>query len=199
MGRVGEAVGIQSTLIIGAIGLLIAGLVMHRVKLPAGDADLVPSNHWPEPLVAEPIAHDRGPVLILIEYKVEKQHRTAFLHAIDHLSRERRRDGAYGWGITEDSADPEKIVEWFMVESWAEHLRQHKRVSNADADLQGKVLAYHVGPDKPVVRHFLTINDRVPRNGSRVAAAAATLPDDLEKWGDDSHLRLITQFNDCLQ
>ncbi len=33
-GAVGEAVGIQSTLIIGAIGLLIAGFIMHRVKLP---------------------------------------------------------------------------------------------------------------------------------------------------------------------
>jgi quinol monooxygenase YgiN len=157
-GAVGEAVGIQTTLLIGAAGLLVAGLAMHRVKLPAGDADMVPSNHWPEPLVAEPVAHDRGPVLILIEYKVEKQHRTAFLHAIDHLSHERRRDGAYGWGVTEDSADPEKIVEWFMVESWAEHLRQHKRVSNADADLQGTVLTYHIGPEKPIVRHFLTIN-----------------------------------------
>jgi quinol monooxygenase YgiN len=157
-GAVGEAVGIQSTLLIGAVGLLVAGVIMHRIKLPAGDADMVPSNHWPEPLVAEPVAHDRGPVLILIEYKVEKQHRGAFLHALDTLSQERRRDGAYGWGVTEDSADPEKLVEWFMVESWAEHLRQHKRVSNADADLQGKVLAYHVGPEKPVVRHFLTIN-----------------------------------------
>lgn len=157
-GAVGELAGIRSTLLIGASGLLLAGIIMHRLKLPAGDADMVPSNHWPEPLVAEPVAHDRGPVLILIEYKVEKQHRAGFLHAIDHLSTERRRDGAYGWGVTEDSADPEKIVEWFMVESWAEHLRQHKRVSNADADLQGKVLIYHVGPEKPVVRHFLTIN-----------------------------------------
>ena len=26
------------------------------------------------------------------------------------------------------------------------------------ADLQGKVLTYHTGPEKPVVRHFLTIN-----------------------------------------
>ncbi|WP_454854459.1 MFS transporter [Rhizobium binxianense] len=157
-GAVGEATGVPGALLIGSIGLLIAGVVMHLVKLPAGDADMVPSNHWPEPLVAEFVARDRGPVLILIEYHVEKQHRTAFLHALDALSEERRRDGAYGWGVTEDSADPAKIVEWFMVESWAEHLRQHKRVSNADADLQGKVLAYHAGPEKPVVRHFLTIN-----------------------------------------
>jgi quinol monooxygenase YgiN len=157
-GAVGEAVGVSATLLIGAAGLAIAGFVMHRLKLPTGDADMVPSNHWPEPLVAEPVANDRGPVLILIEYNVEKPHRTAFLHALAQLAQERRRDGAYGWGVTEDSADPQRLVEWFMVESWAEHLRQHKRVSNADADLQGKALAYHSGPDKPVVRHFLTIN-----------------------------------------
>jgi len=60
--------------------------------------------------------------------------------------------------VIEDPADPGKIVEWFMVESWAEYVRQHKRVANADADLQGKVLTFHIGPDKPVVRHFLTIN-----------------------------------------
>jgi hypothetical protein len=42
------------------------------------------ATHWPEPLVAEPVARDRGPVLILIE--VEKEHRSAFLRALDHLS-----------------------------------------------------------------------------------------------------------------
>ncbi|XUY28707.1 MFS transporter [Agrobacterium sp. rho-8.1] len=157
-GTVGEAVGISATLLIGAAGLLVAGFIMHRVKLPAGDADLVSSNHWPEPLVAEPVAHDRGPVLILIDYNVEKHNRIKFLHALDEMSSERRRDGAYGWGVTEDSADPAKITEWFMVESWAEHLRQHKRVSNADADIQSKVIAFHTGPDKPVVRHLLAIN-----------------------------------------
>ena len=45
-----------------------------------------------------------------------------------------------------------------MVESWAEHLRQHQRVSNSDADIQSKVRTYHSGPENPVVRHFLTIN-----------------------------------------
>ena len=132
-GAVGEAVGVPAMLLIGAAGLLVAGFIMHRVKLPTGDADLVSSNHWPEPLVAEPVAHDRGPVLILIDYHVAKQYRTQYLHALDEMSSERRRDGAYGGGVTEDSA-----IEWFMVESWAEHLRQHKRVSKADADLQAR-------------------------------------------------------------
>jgi len=43
------------------------------------------------------------------------------------------------------------------VESWAEHLRQHRRVSRADADVQQAVRRFHVGPEAPVVRHFLTV------------------------------------------
>ena len=157
-GAIAELIGVPYTLVAAAIGLVVVGLIFHLIKLPKGDADLVASNHWPEPLTAEPVAHDRGPVLILIEYSVARENRDAFLKAISLLSRERRRDGAYGWGITEDAADPERILEWFMVESWAEHLRQHHRVSKADADVQEQVRRFHKGPDGPVVQHFLAIN-----------------------------------------
>lgn len=166
-GLIAQEIGIPATLLAGAAALVLVGLFLHRVKLPTGETDLVPSNHWPEPLTASPIEHDRGPVLILIEYKVRSEDRTAFLHALDNLSEERRRDGAYGWGVTEDSADPEKMLEWFMVESWAEHLRQHKRVSNADADLQQEVIRFHVGPDRPVVRHLLTVEKRRHHTGKK--------------------------------
>ena len=116
------------------------------------------------------MANDRGPVVILIEYRVGGENRDAFLKAMHGLAEERRRDGAYGWGVTEDVADPERIVEWFMVESWAEHLRQHRRVSHADADLQGEVLRFHIGPDRPVVRHFLSM-------GKGAASSAVTVGD----------------------
>jgi len=154
-GMVAEAIGVPGTLLAGAASLLLAALLLHRVRLPVGEADLVPSNHWPEPLTAGPVEHDRGPVLILIEYCVAQENRAPFLHMLTRLSQERRRDGAYAWGVTEDAADPECVMEWFMVESWAEHLRQHRRVSHADADLQGGVLRFHMGPGAPVVRHFL--------------------------------------------
>lgn len=163
-GAVAEAVGLRGTLLIGAGALLIAGLIMHRIKLPAGEADLAPSNHWPEPLTAAEIDNDRGPVLILIEYSVPPADRESFLRAIHALSVERRRDGAYGWGVTEDTADPDKLVEWFMVSSWAEHLRQHRRVSKADADLQNEVARFHAGSSGPVVRHFIHV-DPPPRSG----------------------------------
>ena len=154
-GLVAERLGESTALLISAAGLLIVSLALYRVKLPSGEADLVPSNHWPEPLTAAPVEHDRGPVMILIEYRIRPENRAGFLDAITSLSETRRRDGAYAWGVTEDAADPERIVEWFMVESWAEHLRQHKRVSRADADLQREVMRFHVGPEAPRVQHLL--------------------------------------------
>ncbi|WP_370125843.1 MFS transporter [Sinorhizobium fredii] len=157
-GAVAEVAGVPTTLVLGAVGLAVAGPIFHFLKLPKGEADLVASNHWPEPLTAAPVEHDRGPVLITIEYRVDKNDRTGFLTALARLSGERRRDGAYGWGVTEDAADPERIVEWFMVESWAEHLRQHRRVSKADADVQQEVRGFHKGPEAPVVNHLLSIN-----------------------------------------
>ncbi|WP_160003378.1 MFS transporter [Rhizobium sp. 18055] len=159
-GFVAQETGVPTALLISAAGLVVAGLIMHRVKLPLGEADLVASNHWPEPLTSQPVEHDRGPVLILIEYRVAKENNARFLHALSRLSHERRRDGAYAWGVTEDAANPELIVEWFLVESWAEHLRQHQRVSHTDADVQSEVMQFHVGPEKPVVRHFLSFDER---------------------------------------
>ena len=113
--------------------------------------------HWPEPALAEPVAHDRGPVMITVTYRIQRADRAAFLAALDRLSEERRRDGAYAWGVSEDAADPERIVEWFFVESWAEHLRQHRRVSKADADIQAEARRFHQGPEPPLVQHFLAV------------------------------------------
>lgn len=165
-GLVAQEIGVPRTLVVGAIGLVIIALLFHRVRLPAGEADLQPSNHWPEPLLAEPVAHDRGPVMVQVEYRIRKEDRKAFLVAMRRLSMERRRDGAYAWGVTEHTADPERIMEWFLVESWAEHLRQHHRVSHADADLQADAVQFHVGPERPQVNHFLALDAKDPPAGS---------------------------------
>lgn len=157
-GAVAQWTSVPFTLLAGAAGTVLVGLVAHRIKLPAGEADLEPSNHWPEPLTTTPVENDRGPVLIQIEYRVAPQDRTDFLKALARLAAERRRDGAYAWGIAEDTADPDLMLEWFQVESWSEHLRQHKRVSRADADIQEDVLRFHRREQRPVVRHFLAFN-----------------------------------------
>lgn len=156
-GLLAQALTLPMALLVAAVGLTVSALVFNRLKLPTSETDLQPSRHWPEPLMADPVANDRGPVMIQVEYRVKKDQRAEFVRTLKNLSAGRRKDGAYAWGITEDTSEPEVLLEWFLVESWAEHLRQHHRVSNADADLQRELLKYHVGPTKPAVRHFLAL------------------------------------------
>ncbi|KAI3593718.1 putative MFS-type transporter [Cupriavidus sp. U2] len=156
-GFVAQALGTPHALLIAGAGLVVAALLLNRIRLPRGEEDLGPAHHWPEPEMADDIAHDRGPVMILIEYCIPAANREAFLRAVHHLSEERLRDGAFNWGVMEDPANPELLTEWFLVESWAEHLRQHRRVPNADADLQRDVARFHVASEPPRVRHLLGV------------------------------------------
>lgn len=171
-GFIAQGLGLPVALMAAAGGLALSALLLFRLRLPAGEADLTPSMHWPEPALAEPVDNDRGPVLILVEYRITHEDRPAFLEALYELSAARRRDGAYNWGVTEDTSDPELLVEWFMVESWAEHLRQHRRVSHADADVQADVLRFHHGETAPRVRHCIAL--------PRPKAGAKALLDEVE-------------------
>jgi MFS family permease len=164
-GFLAQEITTDATLIVAGIGLALAALLAHRAPLPSGEGDLTPSLHWPEPAMAEPVAHDRGPVMIMVTYRVQQADRSIFLKVLERLSEGRRRDGAYAWGVSEDAADPEHIVEWFFVESWAEHLRQHKRVSKADADIQAEARRFHQGAEPPLVQHFLAVG-RTARDGN---------------------------------
>jgi hypothetical protein len=58
--------------------------------------------------------------------------------------------------VWQDSADPDRVVEQFIVASWAEHLRQHERITRRDADRLSRVRAM-TDPDRPVVvTHWFT-------------------------------------------
>lgn len=155
-GQLSSAIGITNTLLFSAAGLIVAIPLTWRFKLQMGEGlDLAPSMHWPEPVVELDIEQDRGPVMITVEYFINPANQNAFCFAANQLKGQRYRDGAYTWGLFEDTAKPGRYIEYFMVESWLEHLRQHERVTHADADIQAILSSYHLLPDKPVVEHYI--------------------------------------------
>jgi MFS family permease len=155
-GSIAEAWSIPVALLAAAALSVIAGTVLAvRVPMPRGDADLSPSLSWPEPATSGLVANDRGPVLITIAYDISPPDRRAFLDALHLLAAIRRRDGAFGWRVFEDAEDPARLEEIFFATSWLEHLRQHRRLTVADALLQRKVQAFHRGGAPPLVRHLL--------------------------------------------
>jgi hypothetical protein len=155
-GEVASAAGLPLAHFIAAAGALLALPLTWGRKLQTGAAvDLTPSMHWSAPVVTRAIDSDRGPVLVTVEYRLAaEKDRDALLSALERLSQERRRDGAYDWGVFEDSADTLRFLETFLVESWLEHLRQHERVTNADRVLQERIS--HLLAQAPEVRHFIS-------------------------------------------
>lgn len=146
---------IPIALAVAAAGLVLAIPMMrsHQLSVPSGD--LTPSAHWPEPIVAAEIEGDRGPVMVTIEYRVTADRHTAFRSALHRLADERRRDGAYQWGLMQDAAEPDHFIEYFLVESWLAHERQHTRVTRADADLQAEIAALAKSGTEPRITHWL--------------------------------------------
>lgn len=155
-GSLAASTSISTALVVAAIGQAVALILAFCWRLPQDQAsDLAPSNHWAEPVVSVQPAEDRGPVLIEIEYRIEPTRLAAFVSALRGFQSVRHRDGAIHWNVWEDVAEPGRVVEAFIVESWVEHQRQHARATRTDQLNQETLLAFHIGDQPPIVRHFL--------------------------------------------
>ncbi len=157
-GQVAAAASISTALLIAAAGAVVAIPLTWRARLAQGEQlDLSPAMSWADPVVSPDFeGHlDRGPVVVIIRYEIEKADTGAFLRAIHELSGERFRDGAHDWGVYQDASEPRIWMESFMVSSWSEHLRQHQRATRHDADVQQRVRQFHRGLTPPRVEHFL--------------------------------------------
>ncbi|MDX2236916.1 MAG: MFS transporter, partial [Hyphomonadaceae bacterium] len=155
-GLTAQATSLTTALFIAAGGAAFIGALAARLaKLPEGEADLAAASSWPEPPVAAPPAGERGPVMIAIIYDVAPEDRRAFLEALERFAKVRRRDGGFAWRVYEDAETPNRYVETFQMISWLDHLRQHRRLTKADAALQDAVRRFHRGAEPPAVRHLL--------------------------------------------
>jgi MFS family permease len=155
-GVIATRIGVSEALL-GATGAMLAGLAaVYLFPLKIGeDLDLEPSLHWPDPVYLEEPQPNDGPVLVTIDYEIDPQRAAAFVSAMQGMKRIMKRDGAVRWGLFVDPAEPSRYFETFLVESWAEHMRQHARVTREDRSVQDQARSFHIGPDAPLVRHLI--------------------------------------------
>lgn len=154
-GAAAEERGVAFALVIAGSGVAATILLRLFAKLPNVDVDLSPWTHWRVPAAIAPLGYEPedGPVLVTVEYHVDPEQAATFVEAVHRMGRLRRRDGASQWGIFRDLAQPDRYVETYIVDSWAEHLRQHERSIAADRPLEERVR--HSTREAPTVRHFL--------------------------------------------
>jgi MFS family permease len=154
-GLVAQRAGIRFALVYAGIGTIGNVVFVLFARLPDSTGDLTPFSHWRTPVVVREVRADlnQGPVLVTTEYRVVREREAEFLQAIHEYARIRRRDGAYRWGIFRDTAVADRYLEIFLVNSWAEHLRQHERETQSDHELEQRLRSC-VATD-PEVRHLI--------------------------------------------
>jgi MFS family permease len=164
LGLVAQLLGEGMALTLAAVGLVLGLLTLLRWRLQRGTTlDLRPSQHWSQPALAEEPELEEGPLLLSVEYRVKLEDAAEFSGAMYKLGRARRRTGAADWKLFRDPCEPERYVETFMVESWAEHLRQCQRVTMTDRTLEEKVNAFNCCEEPPPMTRLLGVHPRPAR------------------------------------
>jgi len=156
-GAVASRAGLSFAYLGIAAGLVLGAVLTARLRLAADEAvDHTPSHHWPDPVVAGEPALEAGPIMIQVEYSVDPIQASAFSSAMREVGRNRRRDGAVQWWLFQDTADPSRFVETWIEATWAEHLRNHDRVSVAHRDIEDRARALTRAGTTIQIRHFIT-------------------------------------------
>jgi hypothetical protein len=163
-GALAQNTGLTAALLTAAIGLALVALVGLRLPLRAiSPPELLPAGDWPDPLLVGARTTD-GPVQVTLEYRPRPGREQDLLEALYAGRHARRRTGAISWRVWRDAADPGHVLEQFVVGSWAEHLRQHERVSLRDQQRLNEINAM-TDPSQPTtVTHWLA--PQLDRNAS---------------------------------
>ena len=172
-GAVASRFGTGTAFVAAGAALAVATVLLARMRISGDERlDLTPTRHWPRPEVVGEPDPESGPVLVELEYRIDPARSAEFIQAARELERIRRRDGAFEWWLLRDATDLALYIETFAVETWAEHLRQHERVSAADRAVEDRVVAFHLGPGRPRSRHLLAAEPTI--RGQEEAGQQAT-------------------------
>src|SRR5262245_54707995 len=144
-----------------AAGLLLGGALAVRLRPVRGEVvDHTPARHWAAPVVTGEPSLEAGPIMVQVEYSVDSSCADAFRSALAELGRSRRRDGAVQWWLFQDTAEPLCFVETWIEETWADHLRNHERVSIAHRDIEQRVRDLTRSGSTIATRHFIAAETR---------------------------------------
>jgi MFS family permease len=167
-GKVASVEGVPTALYLAAAGAAVGMALTARWRLQTAAAlDLTPSMHWRTPVFVHPVEDDEGPILLTVEYRIDPKDIKPFLTLVHEIGLERKRDGAYAWGVFEDIQVSGRIVETFLIQSLLELKHLRTRVTIADRMIEEKARAF---VKEPVKVKFLVAPKRhrhKRRKGSR--------------------------------
>ena len=76
---------------------------------------------------AFPVEHQMGPVMVTVDYRIDPLRAAEFTSVMRESRANRLQMGALSWGLFHDTSEPGHYIEYYLDESWADHLRRFDR------------------------------------------------------------------------
>jgi MFS family permease len=154
-GRLTDMVGVEAALLVSAALMLVSPLLGLWLRMPRVGARNEDAEVLADPEVQLSLTARSGPLVVEIEYRVAQDSARAFHNVMQEVQLSRQRNGAYGWSIARDIADPELWTERYHCPTWLDYLRQRNRSTQSERALHQLAMDFHLGPDSVRVRRML--------------------------------------------
>lgn len=180
-GRLTDVVGVEMALLVSALCMLLSPLLGLWLRMPPIGAREEDADSLAEPEVKLALTGRSGPLVVEIEYRISQENARAFHGVMQDVQLSRQRNGAYGWSIARDIADPELWTERYHCPTWLDFLRQRNRSTLSERALYLRAASFHLGPEPVRVRRMLERpfgsvrwKDDTPDVGSQDVVPAST-------------------------
>jgi MFS family permease len=180
-GRLTDQFGVETALLISGAAMFASPLFGLWLTMPPTGARTEDAETLADPEVQLSLTGRSGPLVVEIEYRVDQAHARAFHNVMQDVQLSRQRNGAYGWSIARDIADPEIWTERYHCPTWLDYLRQRNRSTQAERALHQQAMDFHLGPDPIRVRRMLERpfgsvrwKEETPDRAAREVLSAAT-------------------------
>ena len=155
-GYLTDIAGVEIALLASAGLMLLSPLLGIWLRMPpVGARNEPPAEALADPEVRLSLTGRSGPLVVEIEYRVAQDTARAFHNVMQEVQLSRQRNGAYGWSIARDIADPELWTERYHCPTWLDYLRQRSRATQSERALHQSAIDFHLGPDPIRVRRML--------------------------------------------
>ncbi|MVT55273.1 MFS transporter [Bradyrhizobium yuanmingense] len=154
-GSLTDAVGVDNSLLVSAALMLLLPLLRRWLRMPVIAERGQDAEMLADPKVRLPLTYRSGPLVVELEYRVAPENARAFHTVMQDVQLYRQRNGAYGWSIARDIADPKLWTERYHCPTWLDYLRQRNRWTQLERELDDKAMAFHIGPEPVRIRRML--------------------------------------------
>jgi MFS family permease len=163
-GIVADAVGTPGSLVLFSGGAVALGLFAPRLRVPHVDDVVTPEFTESRPAPEhDPGPFEGGPVIVLNTWQIDQPDFNEFTRVMNEVRLVRLSTGARRWRLFRHTSDPTRLTELMVLESWEDHLAQHRRLDDAAVSLLRKARNFD-RVDGPVTRHLIAIDVEDPPN-----------------------------------